>query len=343
MPESVRTLIRTLRTQCQNGDLVPAKYLASIIHACTIKLAPAPRELAFVLEVSLPPALETLELSDLVMIIPSLPRVPHLRAKGGFNTAVFSRVLDVLNTFQNDALVTVIQAAWQLRYTDVNFWNSCFRRCEHFLENHAWSGEHISGVALVAASLIREERQPKPQEVSAPEVSLLSSGDAADNSAGPAAERLLGVIVQAAIAQAGSLSMRALANLAVAYSRADHWDSHLFALISHGALEHFQAAEEGNGVAPNGKDVAQLLSAFAHFDLHDEDLLRAVASRAHVDFGKYDERTKDITLWALARLEAPGQLRDEVLERELQKGFAAAGTLAESHLAAVAVKPVRSA
>merc|ERR1719486_251343 len=101
--ESVRMLIRSLKKRSQSGELVPAQYIASIIHACTVRLAPAPPELASVVELSLPPVVTDLDLSDLVMIIPLLPRIPHLRAKGGFNAAVFSRVLDDLHDFRRDS------------------------------------------------------------------------------------------------------------------------------------------------------------------------------------------------------------------------------------------------
>eukprot|EP00928_Gymnodinium_smaydae_P040234 TRINITY_DN27315_c0_g1_i1.p1 TRINITY_DN27315_c0_g1~~TRINITY_DN27315_c0_g1_i1.p1 ORF type:complete len:724 (-),score=114.15 TRINITY_DN27315_c0_g1_i1:31-2175(-) len=350
--EVLQMVAQALAAGCERGTLIPPAYIPSLVLSMVTQLGPPPDALKSILETSLPAAVASFRIPELVLVVPALAFIPGLRARRrGLGHAVFGACLAApLSALRPRAIVDVLRSAQVMEYIDAEFWVVAFREVENSIEsgfsaNVPWAADNLAATALIAGRTMASGRgRPSVGEVR--EADWNGDADASQvplQTAVPAAARVLRVAANAAGGLIHDFTPRDLGILAIALSKADLEDGHLFALLSHRALELF-----GSGERFGARDVSQLLAALVAFGYQDELLLEALWDCANANLQSYDERARDIILSSFAALGTPplrsslphrsSALAEALLEFELKRGKAS--DRAMEHLGSVEVCPV---
>eukprot|EP00929_Paragymnodinium_shiwhaense_P105505 TRINITY_DN70567_c0_g2_i1.p1 TRINITY_DN70567_c0_g2~~TRINITY_DN70567_c0_g2_i1.p1 ORF type:complete len:635 (+),score=155.48 TRINITY_DN70567_c0_g2_i1:181-1905(+) len=351
---------------CGRGLLVPADYLPSLIRSLATQLRPPPRGFDAVVESSLPPAISSFSMSDLVLVVPALAFVPGLRVvshrdghgQGGpsFGKSVFGACLAApLSALKPRALVGVMRSAWALSYADLDFWVPALREVEHSLAAGgatAWSMDDLASASLLAARIVaicnKAEAAAELGEAAAATATWAGETGPPLQAAYPMALTVLQAASATASSRSDELAPRDIAVAAVALAKAKLDDGALFSVLSYRAQVLLSGSSDDKAAPAHKRfgprDVSQLLVALATFRFRDSMLLTALAQRADADLARYDAKAREMALWAFSELGGlpPGIAADCVLaealvEYELSKGRATERT--EDHLLSVEVLP----
>mmetsp|Transcript_75906 Transcript_75906/g.210697 ORF Transcript_75906/g.210697 Transcript_75906/m.210697 type:complete len:645 (-) Transcript_75906:37-1971(-) len=355
-----------LAASCSRGRLVSPEFLLSLVHSLVTKLRPPPSALAAVIEASLPSAITSYSIPELVLVVPALAFVPGLRAeRRHFGRVVFGACLSApLGDFRPRALVGVMRSAKALEHRDVDFWVAAMSEAEKSMSaegssNSTWPIDAVTGVAHMASHIVAGA-----QPATAAEAGLLDASATvaiwATNTGPPlramypAADCLLRAALVVAGARIQEFTPKDLGLLAVVLTKAKVDDGPLFALLAHQALELLQpsevmAIEESDRGATaaakfNCRDIAQVLVALATFGYRDDQLLRVLTRHVEEAIETYDAVARDIVLWSLAELGGVGvssdhcpTVADLLIEYELSKKRNTERT--EEHLMSTEVFP----
>lgn len=353
----LRAITNALARSCARGDVVPPNCLPTLVRGLATQLGPPPASLARVLEASLPRAVATFKVSELVVVVCALAFIPGLRAsRGGLGRAVFGACLAALPSLRPRALVGMLRSALALKYYDPTFLAPFMCEAERSLlsDEVNWGVDDLASASLFAAKVVHltspGKSDAKASQDDSQKPPLLA--------AAPAASALLRVAANVAGERAYEFSPREVALVSYALARARMEDGPLFALLAHRAMGLLSLGDANQTFSPKqsrcgkptqpatnfaSRDVAQLLAALAAFDYQDEPLLMSLAAHAEAGFQSYDDVARDIILTAfshLGGLPSEGRFRhleESLLEYELSRNIVTDRT--GQHLCATEVLP----